>query len=105
MTQFTVFKNKNPASKSRVPYLLDIQSGLLETLDTRLVIPLSPLSSLKGKTLGSLTPVIEIEGKQFLLLTLQMAGISRNDIGVAVTDLSPLRHEIIAAIDFLISGI
>jgi len=41
MSQFMVYRNSNPNSSKAYPYLLDVQSNLLESLDTRLVIPLS----------------------------------------------------------------
>jgi len=44
MSQFMVYRNSNPNSSKAYPYLLDDQSNLLESLDTRLVIPLSPKS-------------------------------------------------------------
>ena len=41
MTQFTVYRNKNPRSRATFPYLLDVQSDLLDGLQTRVVIPLT----------------------------------------------------------------
>jgi toxin CcdB len=38
MPQFAVYRNRNPASRTRFPLLLDIQSDLLEPLTTRVVI-------------------------------------------------------------------
>lgn len=105
MTQFTIYKNKNAATKTRIPYLLDVQSGLLDSLETRLVIPLAPLSFLKGKVITKLMPTVDVEGKSFVLLTPQMAGISRKDMGAVVCDVSFLRDQIIAAIDLLVTGI
>lgn len=105
MTQFAVYKNKNAATKTRIPYLLDVQSGLLDGLETRLVIPLAPLTLLKGKVVTKLMPTVDLEGKIFVLLTPQMAGISRKDLGASVCDVSFLRDEIIAAVDLLVTGI
>jgi len=105
MTQFTVYKNKNMATNSRIPYLLDVQSGLLDSLETRLVIPLAPLSLMAGKVITKLMPTVDVEGKNFVLLTPQMAGISRKDMGAVVCDISSLRDQLIAAIDLLVTGI
>ena len=41
MAQFTVYKNKNPRSKTTYPLLVDAQADLLDDLQTRLVIPLT----------------------------------------------------------------
>ncbi|HEX6902693.1 MAG TPA: CcdB family protein [Thermoanaerobaculia bacterium] len=105
MPQFTVFRNRNPQSLSAVPFLLDIQNELLSDLETRVVVPLSPVSAVKGKTLGPLMPVFEIEGERFVMLTPQLAGIPRSELGAPVTRIEHHRFEIIAAIDFLLTGI
>ena len=105
MAQFTVCRNKNPQTRSAVPFLLDIQNDLLDDLETRVVIPLCLRSAMKGKTLRTLMPVIEIEGESFVLLTPQMAGIPKSELGVPVTRVDQHRFEIIAAVDFLLTGI
>jgi len=55
MAQFTVCRNKNPETRSAIPFLLDIQNNLLDDLETRVVIPLCPFPEMKGKTLRTLT--------------------------------------------------
>lgn len=62
MPQFTVYRNKNSQTLSVVPFLLDVQNDLLSDLETRVAIPLRPVSAIKGKMLKPLMPVIEIEG-------------------------------------------
>jgi toxin CcdB len=105
MPQFTVCRNKNPQTRSAVPFLLDVQNDLFDGLETRVVIPLSPLSELKGQTLRTLMPVLEIEGERFVMLTPQMAGIPKSELGAQVTTVEQYRFEIIAAIDFLVTGV
>lgn len=105
MPQFTVYKNKNPATKARVPYLLDIQSNLLSELETRVVVPLYAATAMKGKILTVLTPVIEIEGRELVAMTPQLAGIAKKELGAEVADLTTYRNSIIAALDFLVTGI
>jgi len=105
MAQFTVCRNKNPQTSSTIPFLLDIQNDLLDDLETRVVVPLCPLSSIKGKPLRALTPVLDIEGERFVMLTPQLAGIPKSELGVPVTRVEQYRFEIIAAIDFLLTGV
>jgi toxin CcdB len=100
-----VCRNKNPQTSPAVPFLLDIQHDLLSDLDTRVVVPLCPLTSLKGKPLRTLMPVLAIEGERFVMLTPQMAGIPKSELGVSVAQVEHYRFEIIAAIDFLLTGI
>jgi toxin CcdB len=105
MPQFTVYKNKNASTKARIPYLLDVQSDLLSDLDTRVVIPLYTPTALKGKALATLTPTVEVEDKAYVLMTPQLAGISIKELGSEVADLTAHRDSIVAALDFLITGI
>lgn len=105
MPPFMVHKNKNPNTKARVPYLLDVQSNLLSELDTRVVIPLYATTALKGKLLTTLTPTIKIEGKEYVLMTPQLAGIARKELGAEVIELTQHRDSIMASIDFLTTGI
>lgn len=105
MPQFAVHKNTNAATKAAVPFLLDVQSDLIAELGTRVVVPLYTAASMKGKTLKTLTPTFEIEGKQYVMMTPQLAGIAKKQLGAQVSDLSAQRDDIIAALDLLITGI
>ncbi|HEX5837236.1 MAG TPA: CcdB family protein [Anaerolineales bacterium] len=105
MPQFSVYKNKNAATKARVPYLLDVQSNLLSELETRVVVPLYIATALKGNALTVLNPRFEVEGKGLVAMTPQLAGISRKELGAEVGQLTDQRDAIIRAMDFLITGI
>ena len=105
MGQFSVFKNKNPRSKAAFPFLVDVQSNLLDDLRTRVVIPLAKAPTLTKKPISTLSPLVEVQGQKYLLLTPQLAGISRSDLGAEVTNISEHRDVVIAALDCLITGI
>ncbi len=105
MAQFTICRNKNPQTRSAVPFLLDVQNDLLKDLETRVVVPLRPVSALQGQALRTLMPILEIEGERFIMVTPQMAGIPKSELGAPVTRAEQHRFEIIAAIDFLLTGI
>ena len=100
MEQFDVYRNSNPLTSEEIPYLIDIQAELLNHLTTRMVIPLSS----RAKALKHLNPIFVIEGKEVVLMTQEMAGIEQMYLGERVISLSEYRSEIIAAIDFMISG-
>jgi toxin CcdB len=57
MAQYDVFANPNPRSRDEVPYLVDVQSGLLDRLPTRLVMPLSRVGANAGVLPPRLVPV------------------------------------------------
>lgn len=105
MAQWQVYRNANSAAWGYIPYLLDVQTDLLHTLSTTVVVPLRPASGLAGELMGSLTPVLHIEGALHAMITPQLAGISRKQLGQPVADLSAQRDVIVAALDLLITGI
>ena len=104
MSQFAVYRNPNQATNERFPLLLDVQSDLLDELDTRLVAPLTPRASLLAAPLTRLMPVLQVEGADYVMMTPQVAGIPRRQLGEYVADLSTRRDDIRMALDFLTTG-
>lgn len=105
MSQFIAYENPNRTTKKTYPYLLDIQSNLLDELRTTIVIPLCPTTLVGNTAITKLCPIIEIDSKNYIALTQQIAGVDRKVLGKEVCNLSHYRSEIIAALDFIISGI
>lgn len=105
MAQFDVYENKNRGSRAAFPLLLDVQSDLLDELQTRVVIPLTRPNSAVKKPLSRLTPWLEVNGNKYILVTPQLAGIDKASLGAVVAELSAQRARIIAALDMLITGI
>ncbi|MDD2652277.1 MAG: CcdB family protein [Sulfurimonas sp.] len=100
MAQFDVYKNKNPKTSKEIPFLLDIQNDILKSLTTRVVVPLV----LDMKPAKILHPVFKIEGLEVTMSTAELAGISIQHLGVPICSLQDKRDEIIAAVDFMITG-
>ncbi len=105
MAQFNVHPNRNAASKSRFPLLLDIQSDLLDPLATRVVIPLTPVATSRARRIDTLTPALRVDGKDYLLMTPLLAGVAARELGPVAGNPGAGRGTIIAALDLLIAGI
>ncbi|GAA4411390.1 CcdB family protein [Quisquiliibacterium transsilvanicum] len=105
MAQFDVHANADPGSRARMPYLVDVQSDLLGDLASRVVVPLVRADDSVLRPLARLTPVFELEGREFVFVTPELAGVSRSVLGRKVASLASRRHEIVAAFDMLISGV
>ncbi len=105
MSQYYVYENLNDKSKKIYPYLLDVQSTLLSDLETKIVIPLAVKEKFGKGIIKNLNPIVIIKKKEYVLLTQQMAGISITQIGSAICECLSERHQILSAIDFLITGI
>jgi toxin CcdB len=105
MPRYSVYRNRNSASRVRFPLLLDIQSDLLDPLATRVVVPLSPMVASRSRVMQTLTPVLHFESKDYVMVTPQLSGVAAQDLGPSIGDFSADREKIIAALDLLITGI
>jgi toxin CcdB len=104
MAQFTVYRNKSARTKALFPLLVDVQSDLLEDLQTRVVIPLTKAGTLTKKPVSHLTPILKFEGEAYMLMIPELAAMARSDLGAATGSLAERRDVIIAAMDFLLTG-
>ena len=104
MAKFTVHRNKNARSKAIYPFVVAVQSDRLDELQTRVVIPLTEAAALAKKPVSRLTPLLDFEDGQYVLMTPQLAGIPRRELGPAAGSLAARRDTILAAMDFLITG-
>lgn len=104
MARFDVYPNPG-AHASTTPYLLDVQSDLLDGLDSRMMIPLRNLEHFpKVKLPTRLTPVLAIKGKDFLLETPKMGAVPQRILKSPVASLAAEQASITAALDFLFQG-
>jgi toxin CcdB len=100
MAQFDVYKNENDQTNQRVPYLLDIQNDILDSINTKIVIPLvKDKNDFKG-----LIKEFIIENQKVYLTTSQMGAIHKNELKTKITTLQNQKEEIKNSIDFLIYG-
>ena len=100
MAQFDVYKNENDQTNQKVPYLLDIQNDILDSINTRVVIPLvKDKNDFKG-----LTKEFVIENQKVYLTTSQMGAVHKNELKNKVISLDNQKEEIKNSIDFLIYG-
>lgn len=68
------------------------------------MVPLVVASEL-DRPAKHLNPKFKVEGETVVMSTAELAGIPRKALGEKVTSLRNKREEIIAALDFLITGI
>ena len=104
MPQFAVYRNENSRTRSAFPFLVDVQPDLFEDLHTRVVIPLTRAVELTEYPLTYLTPILTFEGGSYMLMTPQLAGIARADLGVHAGSVAEQWWAIQAAVDFMMQG-
>ncbi len=105
MAQFDVYQNRSRRSNERVPYLLDVQADLLSGLETRTVVPLARPDVTRGQVIERLTPLLKVDGDTLLMLTPEVAGVPKAALGPRVGSLEDQRHDIIGALDVLLTGV
>ncbi len=105
MARFDVYQNKNVASSKRFPYLLAVQSDLLDALNTCVVVPLGKASAVGGKPMATLMPGVEVNGASWTMYTPALAAIPARTLGKPVDNVAVQRDAIQNALDFLFSGI
>lgn len=103
MAQFDIYENPNEETNRAIPYLLDVQSDLLNGLATRVVVPLVTADAV-GAAIKYLNPQVTVRGAALFISTAELAGVPRRVLGPVVGSLKGRCDDIIAALDFLITG-
>lgn len=105
MAQFDVYVNPSPVSREAVPYVVDVQSPLLDTLKTRLVMPLSRVAVQSGSVPRRLVPSFVIEGEHLNLHAQETAALQARLLKKPVASLAAHGHLIRDALDAVLSGV
>lgn len=105
MNQFDIYANTNKDTNKTYPYIVDIQNNLLDTLNSRVVIPLTPCTRSEKNYPSNLCPTVKIKNKKYALLTHQLTTVSTTFLKMKCGSLVADRNVIVGAIDFLVTGI
>lgn len=98
MARFSVYRNPDATG-----FLLDVQANILDHLNTRVVVPLMPLSIAPTPAKG-LNPVFNVTGEPMVMVTQFMAAVPTSLLKFPESSLELSRNEITAALDFLLQG-
>ena len=99
LARFEIYRNAG-AHQASTPYLIDVQSNVLDLLNTRVVIPLRRLDHFAQVALPKdLIPVFVIEGVECMLETPKVAAIPKSELKERVGTLEA--QEVVAALDRL----
>lgn len=102
--RFEVFANSGK-SAGNAPLLVNIQSDLLEGLQTRVVIPLAPKDHyLKVTVPEDLMPTFTIKGRRYVLETPKLGAIPIAALKERVGSLAQHQLVIMSALDRLLHG-
>jgi toxin CcdB len=102
MARYEVFRNPGEHAR-KTPYLLDVQSDLLDGLDSRVVVPLRRLHP-NVRRPERLLPTIRILDEDFFLDTPKIAAVPARILKQPVASLATEHERVTAALDFLFQG-
>jgi len=103
-SQFDVFANPVAAARGAYPFLVLLQSDLVEQMKTRVVAPAS-LAVRTGAKTNRLLPLVAIEQERYLVLVPRVFAIDRSELRTAIGNVRDARAELIQAIDLLFVGV
>lgn len=98
MARYDLFK-----AKAGRGYLLDIQSDLLDALNTRVVVPLMPLK-IAPLPADRLNPVFRIRQKDHVMVTQFLTAVPIAILTSPAGNMAAQHDQIISAIDMLTQG-
>lgn len=104
MAQFDVYANPIAEQRKRVPFWVDIQSDFLRHLETRVILPLPRVGD-PALLIEGLNPTFEVNGIRVYADTGNMAAFPQRLLKRPTATLKNESHGLIAALDFLISGV
>ncbi len=105
MAQFDVYRNPSVSTREAIPYVVDVQSDLLDGLSSRLTVPLGTATSLPAMPPRNLCPLMEFEGLRLYALPQFAAPFRVRDLGRPLGSLAHQSHHLVAALDAVISGV
>jgi toxin CcdB len=103
--QFNVFENPSPRIRDVYPYVVDIQSDLLSSLATHMVVPLAMTALAATDLPRRLCPVMNVEGQSLMLVPFEAAPLDKRLLKKKMASLHDRSHEIITAMDAVLRDI
>jgi len=99
LAQWDVYQNPSPRARAEIPFVVDVQSGLLAGLRTRFVVPLA------ADDLKRLTPRFKIGGRAVRLVPHEAGSVDATVLRKPLATLRDDRRRITDALDTVISGV
>jgi toxin CcdB len=104
MAQYDVFTNPSRSSADGIPYVVVIQSDLLDALATRLTIPLAELDT-NNPVPTTLCPVIVVNGIRLHALAHFAAPLPAKALRRPVGNVAAQASALVSAMDAVLSGL
>ena len=104
MAQFDVYVNPSESAAHGIPFVVVVQSDLLDVLATRMSIPLASMA-FSEKSPDKLCPMVMVHGENLRALAHYSAPLPTRSLRERVGNLAPQASVLIAAMDVVVSGV
>jgi toxin CcdB len=104
MAQYDVYPNPSRSASEGMPYVVVIQSDLLDALATRLTMPLA-MADTSINTPTSLCPVVMVKGQRFNALAHFAAPLPAKLLRRPVANVAAQGSALVSAMDMVLSGV
>jgi len=104
MAQYDVFTNPSGSAAEGIPYVVVVQSDLLDALATRLTMPLAVLD-VATKVPTALCPVIMVKGQRLHALAHYAAPLPAKALRRPVENVALQASALVSALDAVLSGV
>jgi toxin CcdB len=100
MARYDVYAHPDATLRKITPFLLDVQNDYINSLDSRVVIPMRSATHYPHP-IRDLNPVFDVDGKAVVLDTAALAAFPARELKKCVAGLQDQREHIVAAMDCL----
>ena len=104
MPQYDVYPNPSRSAAAGIPFVVVIQSDLLDALPTRLVVPLALSDASPGRAPAALCPLVTVNGQRLHALAHYAAPLPAGLLRQPVSNVAAQSSTLVAAIDAVLSG-
>lgn len=104
MAQYDVYANPSNSAANGIPYVVVVQSDLLDALATRLTMPLAEFD-VATKVPTALCPVIVVKGQRFHALAHYASPLPAKVLRRPVDNVAAQASALVSAIDAVLSGV
>ncbi len=102
MAQFDVHRNTG-RHKGTIPFVVVVQSSQFKDYLRRVVVPLVRANAIGSIQFPAFNPTFTIKGTKVVLHPLEIVSIPGNQLGAKVGSLAEFDHQIVGALDELLS--
>ncbi len=99
MAQFDVFRIKNKSG-----FFIAVQNEMLDETLTTVIVPLKPRTA-NDRPVSRLNPVLSIGEREYVFVAQSIGTVPNEWLTTANISLATERYRIIAALDFLFTGV